>query len=100
MGVVQDQTTVIVVGLAGVLIPVVVATLTKLETKGIVKAGVSVVLAALTAAGTAISGVGDIHYGWKNVVGAMGLAVLAAGGSLAAVWKGELEEKIHGWTGG
>jgi len=98
MEVVQDPTTFLVVGGAGVLIPLAVAFLTKIRATGVVQAGVAVALTALTAVGAALGDVGNIASDWKQVVGAGALALLAAGASHASVWKDTLEARIHEWS--
>ena len=98
MDAITNPTTFLVVGGAGVLIPLAVAFLTNLEASPTIKSLVAVVLAGLTAAGAAIADVGDIASDWKQVVGAGAVALIGAGASLAAVWKDTVEEKIHEWS--
>lgn len=86
MDAVTDPVTFLVVGGAGVLIPLAVALLAKVQAAPVVKSLISVVLAGLTAGGAAITDVGRIGDDWKQVVGATLVALVGAGASLAAVW--------------
>lgn len=90
-----DPLTFLVVGGAGVLIPLAVAFVSNVKASGGVKALLSGVAAVLTAGGAAIANVGNIADDWKNVVGAVLLAGLAAGGSLAAWTKGTVTAWIE-----
>lgn len=97
-----DATTALTVAAAGVLIPLVVAVLTKAGGSPVVKSVVSVVLAGLTAVGAHLAdvkGLGD----WKGVLVAGIAASVAAGGALASVWAKTaiawIESKIPGGLG-
>jgi hypothetical protein len=83
---------------AGAAIPLAVAFLTKQETSPVKKSLISVVLAGLTAAGTALAGVGDLGSDWKKVVAAAIVASVAAGGTLASTWADTIVKWVHDVT--
>ena len=72
---------------AGVLIPFVVALLTKLEAPAWVKSAVAVLCLALTALGTYLMDTGESHT-WKGAVYAFVLALFAAASSRLTVTGG------------
>ncbi len=73
--------------LAGVVIPFLVALLTKLRAHGLVKAAVALVLAGLTGLGAYVANVDGSHT-WKGALTAFVLALLAAGASRVTVTGG------------
>jgi hypothetical protein len=72
---------------AGVLIPFVVALLTKLEAPAWVKSAVAVLCLALTALGTYLMDTGQSHT-WKGALAAFFLALFAAASSRLTVTGG------------